>query len=543
MKIGKSASSPLSWTPRAAQRHGRTLLLGLLLGSLVPVTGCRITEEDVHRWSTRSQGPRKLVAVLTHDKYPLPLRVEAAMTLVRMKPRGGRQVGLQGTDEFVGLLQAVSSLPEGTRTTLLAQMVPQLESGILQQPADATASDPSVPYKDAAFALLTHDGGSLVVDAALRQRLLGALTRWSNTHFAERLDDSSQLYSMEQVLRLLRADGVRGLTAEIRPGAAKIADAARLIRELGDEATKLEASRRLVEVARDVASKAWIDRKAPAVRSANEASKLKVTEAQFTKQLEMYQEEELLRVFASMRNVGQKPVTDYLLAYAQNGAHPEKRRTAALAALEKNLDRSDPEQAKVLLDLLSSDATPDPLRDMAARRIGELSREQVAERLYALFDHERWQVRWVAASLLLEMSEAQHLAEFMTRLGETKHMALTEALAYGPQLHDVKDARPAELVERYARRDQPVEARLVALGYYYRHGTQADLSRLAAYAEDNQRVPRCLPEARDCDWECAVVEGDTREVKKVATVGDFVEYCIKPALAARAADSGNAGKP
>lgn len=545
MKIGKAAPLTLTRTPSRAllRRHGNGLLFGVLLSCALPVTGCRITEEDVHRWATRSQGPRKLVAVLTHDKYSLPLRAEAAMTLVRMKPREGRQVGLQGNDEFVGLIQAMSELPAEARSKILGRMVPQLEAGILQVPPDASTPDPSVPYKDAAYALLTHENGSLVADVPLRERLLDALIRWSNTRFAERLDDSSQLYSMEQVLRLLKADGVRGLTAQIEPNAKKIADVARLVRELGDEPTKLEASRRLVEVARDVDSKAWIDRKAPAVRAANDASKLKVSEAQFQKQLEMYQEEELLRVFASMRNVGQKPATDYLLAYAQSSAHPEKRRTAALAALEGNLDRNHPEHARILLDLLSSDATPDPVRDLAARRIGELPREQVAERLYALFEHERWQVRWVAASLLLKMSEAEHIPEFMDHLGKTKHMALSEPLAYGPLLHDVRGAQPGELVARYARRDQPVQARLAALGYYYRYGTKADLSKLAAHARDNQRVPRCSADARDCEWECAVVEGSSRELKKVATVGDFVEYCIEPALTARAAEPGAAGKP
>lgn len=526
--------------PGTARRGGRALLLGALLGTALASVGCRITEEDVHRWQTRSQGPRKLVAVLTHAKYPTPLRVEAAMTLVRMKPREGRPVGLQGNEEFIGLLGALGELPPESRSEILAGVVPQLEQGMLQERGAPETPDPSLPYKDAAYALLTHEGG-LLGDATLRQRLLDGLVRWANTNFTERLDDSSQIYSMEQVLRLLKADGVRGLTGEIQPNAKKIDTAARLIRELGDEKTKLEASERLVQVAKDVDSEAWVKRKAPSVEAANKASKLTVTEAQFAKQLEMYQEEELLRVFSSMKSVGQTPVAAYLLAYAQDSRHAEKRRAAALAALEGNLDRSKPEHAKILLGLLADDETPDAVRDVAARRIGELPREQVAEQLYALFQNKRWQVRWVAASLLLRMSEARHVDEFMKQLGTTKDMALSEPLAYGPLLQEVKGAKPDELVTLYARRDQPVQARLAALGYYYRNGSQADLPKVDAYARDDQRVPRCLPDAKECDWECSVAAGQTRELKKVATVGDFVEYCIKPALAARAADPGGSG--
>lgn len=524
------------------RRRSRPLLVGAALGLALASVGCRITEEDVHRWASRSQGPRKLVAVLTHAKYPTPLRIEAAMTLVRMKPRGGRPVGLQGDDEFVGLIQALGELPGDARAELLAGVVPQLEQGMSKAPAGEGAADESFPYKDAAFALLTHENGGLLTEPALRKRLLDALVQWSNTNFAARMDDSSQIYSMEQVLRLLKADGVRGLTEELQPNGKKIDVVARLVRDLGDEATKLDASKRLVEVAKDVDSPAWLKRKAPAVEAANKASKLTVTPAQFEKQLALYQEEELLRVFSSMRNVGQKPATTYLLAYAQDTKHSEKRRMAALAALEGNLDRNDPQHAKVLLDLLSNDDTPDPVRDLASRRIGELPREQVAERLYALFAHERWQVRWVAASLLLRMSAAEHLDEFMKQLGRTKDMALSEPLAYGPLLHEVQGGKPQDLVARYADRGQPVQVRLSALGYYYQHGTAADLPKLENYARDDQRVPRCHPDAKDCEWECAVPAGKTRELKKVATVGDFVEYCVKPAVATKASPGGAGGK-
>ena len=74
-----------SMTDRARlQRHIRSWALA---ASLVGASACRTGVEDVHRWATTAQGPGKIVAVMTHDKYPDPLRVEAAMTLVRMKPR------------------------------------------------------------------------------------------------------------------------------------------------------------------------------------------------------------------------------------------------------------------------------------------------------------------------------------------------------------------------------------------------------------------------------------------------------------------------
>jgi hypothetical protein len=64
--------------------------------------------------------------VVTHDKYPLELRVEAAMTLVTMKPRGGRSVGLLGGDDFDGLLTALGEMPADQRQIVLSGMVPRL---------------------------------------------------------------------------------------------------------------------------------------------------------------------------------------------------------------------------------------------------------------------------------------------------------------------------------------------------------------------------------------------------------------------------------
>ena len=52
-------------------------------------------------------------------------------------------------------------------------------------------------------------------------------------------------------------------------------------------------------------------------------------------QLDQYQEEELLRIFASMKRVGQKPVVDYLLEFAQDKNQAPKRRAAALGGARR----------------------------------------------------------------------------------------------------------------------------------------------------------------------------------------------------------------
>jgi hypothetical protein len=422
---------------------GVALAAALVMG----VAGCRTTERDIHRWANTIQGPKKLVAVVTHSKYPMELRVEAAMTLVRMRPRGGKRIGIQGDDDNPGLVEALALLPAAERSEIVTGMVPRLTAEMKKPPpamqAGAPAGpDPSFPFKDAAFALLTHNDGALVTDEKNRRLLQAALADWTTVDFAARADESSQMYGTEQILKYLKADGVRRLPELIRPDAPKIDLIASLVAELGDGETRLRASRRLVQVAADVNSDQWLRRKAPDVKRANRASKLKPNPRQFEAQLAQYQQEELLRVFTSMKRVGSQPIVDYLLNFALDASQTEKRRAAALAALEGQIDRKNQSQVNAILTLARAEDTPDEVRDQALRRVGELPRDLVVEQLYALFTHENWRVRWMAAELVLGMSETRDVPRFMDRLSQAEGMALTEAWRYGTLLGHMKGSPP-----------------------------------------------------------------------------------------------------
>lgn len=528
-------SNKISWTRAWGLHTTRATVLAwslLLAGAALSTTGCRITDDDVEAWARKANGPRKLVAVLQHDKYDMPLRVHAGMTLVSMKPRGGKAVGLLGGENYIGLLEGLSEMSAEERAPIVKGMVPGLEKGMLFVP-QGDEPDTSFAYKDAAFALLTDGENGLISDPKSRARLDAALIEWCKNDFERRMDDTTQLYGMEQVLRYLRAPGVKDLTGLIQPDFKKIRQLAELIEELGDEETKVDASKRMVAVAKHVDSEAWVKQKAPSVEAANKRSGLTVKPKQFEKQLEQYQEEELLRVFGAMKSIGKKPIVDYLLAYASNKEKPEKQRASALAGLEGHLDRKNEEHAKAMLDFLASDETPDTMRDVAARRVGELSREQVAERLYGLFDHDRWQIRWIVASLLLKMTDEKQIDEFMNRLGKIKHMALTEPLSYGKLLQEVKGAKAEELAQKYAARSYPAPVRLSALGYYYEQGTKADIGKVDPYKSDSQKVPSCPKDAEQCAWECTIQGEKGPELKTVSTVGDFVSYCVIPGMEKR----------
>lgn len=520
------------------KRFFRAATLGVTIGLGSASVGCRTTNDDIDRWTTTAQGPRKLVAVLTHDKYPIELRVEAAMGMVRMKARGGRRIGILGQDDQPGLVSALESLPPASREKIVTRMVPKLEEEMKKAPPKAQAgqpapADPSFEFKDAAFALLTHNEGVLMQSDENKKRLRAALADWSMTNFAERLEESSQLYGVEQVLRELGAEGVARLPEQMVPGAKKLDRMADLVSEIGDAKTKTAASQALVVVAKDIASDHWIKQKEPLVDAANKASKLNPTPEQFKAQLDQYQEEELLRVFASMKKVGQAPAVDFLLDFAKTDKN-EKRRAAALAALEGNLDKNKPNHVATILDIASAGDTPDTVRDLALKRAGELPRKLVVDRLYGLFSNDNWKIRWVAAELVLKMSETSQLGEFMSKLGAVRHMAITEPLRYGALIGEMKGKdKPESLVAKYMERSHATPVRLSALGYYYEWGGKPDLGKVEGLIGDRDKVPGCKEGAADCEWQCAVGEGKSQEIKDVKTVGEFVQYCVKPAMEKR----------
>jgi len=225
-----------------------------------------------------------------------------------------------------------------------------------------------------------------------------------------------------------------------------------------------------------------------------------------------------------------------LLAFAQDSKQDEKRRANSLAALQGNLDKSNPAHATAILAVAGATDTPDSVRDIALQRIGELPRPLVIDKLYDLFKDPNWKVRWVAAELVLKMSETPQLPDFFGKLSQADNMAITEPLKYGGLIATMKGTpKPPEVVDKYAAGGNPVQVRLAALGYYYNVGTSADLPKIASYTSDKTAAPKCKADAKDCDWKCDVQTDKGSETKEVKTLGEFVEFCVKPAMEKRGA--------
>ncbi len=501
--------------------------------------GCRVSQDDIYKWEGTERGPEKLVAVIAHEKYDPALRVDAALALVRMKPRGGRRVGVPA------MVAAIASLQKNDdRALIVGGMVPVLVAEMGKPPPIAQGSvlpqDGSIPYKDAAYALLTYEKAVLVTNEQHKQQLMDALAKWPAADFDHRYDNSAQMYGLEQVIRLVGPAGARALPQLISNDSRKIAELARLIAERGDAPTKEAASKRIVEVVKYTASQVFIDKVKASVEEANRAAKLNPTPEQLKYQLVATQDEQLKRIFTAMKKIGGRPVVEFCLTYAAEVSNSEERRVLAAAALEGTFDPKDPNDAKRLLDIAAADSTPDKVRDLVFRRIGEMERKSVIGRLYEIFSNKRWQVRWVAAQYVIKMSDTTQIAEFMGKLpqGRAENFAMTEALSYGVWMGTTakmaeKDGKTARSQLQQYFQDGNVAVRTSALGWFYANGTKGDLATLAPFENDSTPTPKCDEKQTECEWKCFVPKADKpteKEPKQVTNVGEFVRFCIEPAI-------------
>ena len=516
----------------------RALFVGLVAIGLVASTlGCAVTEDDLRRWETTQEGPRRLRAVVLNQKYSYAMRVQAALSLIRMKPRKGQRIGIKELVE-----STLAKLDPEVRGRIVADLVPLMIQELKRDAPPAQAGqqappDPSFPFKDAAYMMLTFErtsqgGTTIIADPLLRREIETALTDWAMADFERRLNDRSQAYGMEQLLRYIGPSSVVGIPKLMTKSARSLTTMADLVAKLGDDAAKEEAGKRLVEVAEYMASEQWRAEKKPELEEANRRSQMDPTAKQFEAQLVAYQDESLLRVFGSMKQVGGHSVVDHCLRFAADKAQAEKRRNAALAALEGRIPRDDPAIIERVLAIASSDA-PDIVMDQVFRRIRELPRDKVVDKVYELFRTEKWKVRRAAGATLLQMSTVKHIDEFLRHLSEkaTKNFSLGETMTYGAYLGELKEGNVREAIRPHMGRGS-VQARLTAIGYYFTYGTKDDLPALKPFEDDTLKIPKC-EESAQCGWECEVAKDNdpkTRENKEIKTVGDFTKYCVEPQM-------------
>jgi hypothetical protein len=531
---------------------GRASVVALVLGTLAGaslVTGCAVSESDVLRWERTERGPYKLVAVVTHDKYSLQLRIDSALSLIKMPARGGRRMGIsylvdKFTDEdSVERDGALVQLPEESRKKVVDGMAPEMIKAMLvpppvRNPDGTMPPDESIPYKDAAYAMLSHEP-SLVSDPKTKADFVAALNSWVQTDFENRIENNSQQYGIESIMRFLHdmhAGSLQSLPGLINENSTKVDKIAALVAELGDADTKQKTSDALVALAKRFDSDAWINKERPIYKDLDDKQGSKVTPAQLEGQLKQGQDQALTGVFSSMKRIGGRSVIDYCIAYGSDAKNSPERRQAALAALEGRVDKNNQADIDHLFAIAKDDNTPDAVRDLAFARLGELPKELIVPKLYTLFEAKKWKVRWVAATQVLKTLTTKEVPDFMKRLpsNPSVKMGMTEPISYGDIISKMSAPpgapKPKDVINTYLGAHE-LGPKLSAIGSFY-GGNKADVGKLTALETDASPVPKCDKDD-DCGWSCDVPKApNSQEMdsKTIVTVGDFVKYCVVPSM-------------
>lgn len=527
--------------------HRALVLLGALGGLAATTAGCRVAESDVKRWETTQRGPYKLVAVVTHDKYGWELRTEAALSLIRMPARAGVRQGIKflvdrykdedGEERDGALVQ----LDEESRRQIVDRLAPTLIEQLKNPPPPRTPEgrlpfDESIPYKDATFAMLVHEP-PLVTNEKTKEELKAALVQWAQTGFEDRVENGAQQFGLEQMMRYLGAESVKGLPALVNENTARIDRIATLVKEIGTDESRLALSKAIVELAAKYNSKDWLEAQTKVVREHNEKNNVKADDNQVAAQVDKIQERRLTEeIFPAMKKIAGRPVVEYLLKYAADASKPAERRKLALAALEGNLDKNNPADLERIFAMAKNDEMPDVARSIAFQRIGEFPREQIVPRLYTLFDARKWKVRWVAAETVLKTMTPRQVPEFMARLPKSSavHMGMTEGLSYGGVIARMEagpgEPKPRDVINPYLS-SKDFGPKMTALGFFW-EGKKADVPAVKPHENDPTPLPRCEKD-EECSWQCDVPKspGSTElEPKELSTVGEFVKLCLIPSM-------------
>jgi hypothetical protein len=525
----------------------RTLGIAATLGVLtMAASACRVNDSDVRRWETTQHGPYKLVAVITHDKYPLELRTEAAMSLIRMPARGGVRQGIKflvdaykdesGAERDGALVQ----LSEDTRKQLVDRLVPLLITELKAQPPARSADgrlppDPSVPFKDAAFSIFVHEP-SLVTNDKTRADLRAALVAWAQTSFEDRVENGAQQFGLEQMMRSLGGESVKKLPGLVNENTSRIDRIATLVKDIGDATAKLEMSKALVSLGDRYSSKEWLDAQTKVVKEYNGKNNVKADDSQVAAQVDKIQERRLTEeLFPAMKKIGGRPAVDWLVKYSGDTGKPGERRKLSLAALEGNLDKSSKDELEQMFAIAKSNDAPDAVRDGAFRRMAEFPKELFVPKLYSLAEPPKWKVRWVAFETVLTTMTLKQVGEFMGHLpkGPTVKMGMTEPLSYSAVIRDKMDGDAKAKLDVLApfMAGKELGPKLVALSYFW-GGKKADVRTVQPFAEDSALLPKCEKDD-ECSWQCDVPKASNpkeTEAKDLKTVGDFVKLCLIPSM-------------
>jgi len=290
------------------------------------------------------------------------------------------------------LTEALALLSPDERKKVVDGIIPAVLTELKKTPAPAAPGQPppvdtSFPFKDAAFAMLTYDKAILIADDQSRKAVTDALIDWSVHDFDRRLDNTAQMFGMEQSCAR-SGPAVKG-SRRSSPSTRRSSIGSPAWCPSWVPATKEAASTKLVELAKYTTSQTWVDKTKPAVEEATAPPRSARRQRNSPPKSPNTRTKRWSRCFASIKKVGTRPAVDLLPGFRGGQKPKRKRRQAAVAALEGRLDRNNAGTSKRSCSRRGGRHARQRARSRFPA-VGEMPREQVIGKLFGLFGAKRW---------------------------------------------------------------------------------------------------------------------------------------------------------
>jgi len=441
--------------------------------------GCKVTETDLEYWRGTAKGPVKIAAVMSADKYDMDLRTRAAMALVEMDR--------QDVDGITELQNGLSALDDAERKQIISGMVPMLEQAMkssAQADSDAPATAKQIRTKDAAFLLIS------TADAQTKERLTKAVVNWYVEDFEGR--SLSGAHSAEQVIRALGAPAATSVVETLQsklasPALVKITE---LINDVGDASTKTKAAKKLVAIEQEMEGDAFLKWLESEVKKQLDKDKKSTDAAHLTKVAELNRTKFIVEgALPAMKNLAkEKEIADRLLQIASTPGNDSQTqmRVAALQALEGSTNKS---QLQQVLALALDPKSPISVRDYAFDRVGDIRSYEAIAPMWPLVESAKDdRLRWRAGELVLAIGGNSVLSQFFAKLpsGDKVEYPPEELEGYAARMGQISPLPTAALK---AQLDSPDWwNRVIALNFFIRRGTKADLASLQGLTNDSAKV-------------------------------------------------------
>jgi hypothetical protein len=478
----------------------------LTVASLVlALSACKFGPEDVDSWKGTVKGPARLVALLNADKYSIELRTRAALNLVEME-----RTDVNGPQQLQAALQR---LDEATRTQVVDGMVDGLIRQMkgeaqAQAPANGAPAAPTpaqIRAKDAAFELITS------ASPAARTKLVEGVVSWYVEDFAGRALSGN--YSAEQVMRSLGASAANLLVTAMNARMPQVAliKIAELIGTTGDASAKRSGAERIVAIQREMESEpfsTWLKGQIRAQLASRLEQGQSVDESRVTAAAAINRENYIRDgAISAMKFLADQPtVANRLIEIASapsSDVPGAARRKAALQALE---GKATAAQLEPLLTIALDGNTPTDVRDYAFDRVGDIRSPAALPRLWPFVQNAGEQrLRWRVGEMVLSIGGQAAVGEFVTKLpsGDAKY-APEELVGYATRMAQMTPV-PTDLVRPLLRSPQ-WHLRVLALRYFERKGTAADIPAMEALESDNTAV-----RGPDGSWQAGYTVGKVAE--------------------------------